>query len=186
MPPTDAHSPIDYDFLDEILKGAKNKSELHKLIVNTPFNQYKLQTTFLFLGIIVLLLVDESKQWVERVALSDTELAQRTVEVSPLPFEQIKIRLNDKDNIVCKAIKTNSMQDTTDWKTLFTPTLNAKQARINQANAGIAYSAVYPLKANSGGALIYSYFQYREMINEVQIDFMEQYTKYVNEALKLL
>lgn len=175
---------IDYQYLNSILSSAKNDKDLYQLIVNAPFKQYKIQTTFLFLGIIVLLMVDENDpNIIRRIALSKTDFAKRTLEVTVVPFEKIKIQLNDDHNIISEAIRKNSMQDTTDWKYLFTPALSPENARINQANAGIAYSAVYPLNAQKGGALIYSFYQYKELIDDVQRDFMEKYTAFVDQQL---
>lgn len=175
---------IDYQYLNSLLSNAKTDEELYRLIVDAPFKQYKIQTTFLFLGIIVLLLVDaKNKKVIRRIALSQTDFAERTLDVSVIPFEKIKIRLNDQQNIISAAIREGTMQDTTDWKYLFTPALSPENARINQANAGIAYSAVYPFTAGNGGALIFSFYQYKDLIDDVQKDFMKKYTNFVNEHL---
>lgn len=154
MPTKSFQDDINYQTFRTTLQSASNDAELFSLIVNTPFTQYKLQTTFLFLGIIVLLLVDEDKTYIKRIALSNTELAQRTKDVSVMKFEDIKVNLKDPDNIISAAVEHQIMYDTTDWKNLFSPSLTPAQARINQSNAGIAYSAVYPLKARNGGAII--------------------------------
>jgi hypothetical protein len=111
-------------------------------------------------------------------------MARRTTEVSAKPFNEIKIDLDEPENIIAAAIRTNEMHDTTDWNFLFKPALTAQEARINQANAGIAYSAVYPFTARDGGALIFSYFQYKDMVGEQQRQFMKAYTTIVNDALK--
>ena len=132
----------------------------------------------------MLLLVDaKNKKVIRRIALSQTDFAERTLDVSVIPFEKIKIRLNDQQNIISAAIREGTMQDTTDWKYLFTPALSPENARINQANAGIAYSAVYPFTAGNGGALIFSFYQYKDLIDDVQKDFMKKYTNFVNEHL---
>jgi len=122
---------------------------------------------------------------IDRVALSNTELAKNTTDVSYVPFEKIKIPLNDPENIIAKAIRSGQPQDTTDWKYLFTPAMTAEQARINQASGGIAYSAVYPLiGARDGGAMIFSYFQYMSNIGQSQKDFMKHYSQLAANSLK--
>jgi hypothetical protein len=75
------------------------------------------------------------------------------------------------------------MHDTTDWHFLFTPALRSEEARINKANAGIAYSAVHPLKSRDGGALIFSYYQYKQGVGKAQHDFMQAYAALVDDAL---
>ena len=175
---------LNYDQLKQALEQAGSREELNNLIVNAPFAQ-KVETTLLFLGIIVLLKVDETSGVIDRVALSNTELAKNTTDVSVVPFQDIKVPVDDPENILAKAVRTGQPQDTTDWKFLFEPALSAEQARINQASGGIAYSAVYPFDdVDSKGALIYSYFQYMHNIGNPQHEFMRHYTDLVATLLK--
>jgi hypothetical protein len=173
---------IDYAKLKEILNTAQTDTELFKAIVNTPF-QFKIEMAFLFLGIVVLLQVNKETGEIDRVALSNTELAKNTTDVSYKKFDEIKIPLDDQNNIIAKAIQTGTSQETDDWQYLFTPVLTPEQARINQASGGIAYSAVCPLTSRNGGALIFSYFQYSENIGPPQHQFMEKYTALVDKFL---
>lgn len=180
---TDDLATMDFDAIAAKLNSGSAEN-LPALIVNAPFD-YKVATTLLFLGIIVLLEVDESGLHINRVALSNTELANNTQEVSAVPFSEIKIPLEDPENIIALAIRTGKAQDTTDWKFLFEPALSPEQARINQASGGIAYSAVHPLPGVSkGAALIFSYFQYMHNIGSSQHEFMERYASIVSDALK--
>jgi hypothetical protein len=174
---------ISYDALRKALDSTKkNDADLFRAIVNTPFD-FPVETAFMFLGIIVLLQVDASTGEVNRVALSNTELAKNTTNVSYVPFSEIKIPLEHPKNIISCTIRKGEPHDTTDWRYLFEPALTPEQARMNQASGGIAYSAVYPLKSRDGGALIFSYFQYAQNIGDVQRDFMEQYSKLVDTYL---
>jgi hypothetical protein len=173
---------LDFTALKQHL-AVQGDNVLFPAIVNAPFQQ-PAEAAFLFLGIIVLLQVNEKTGMIDRVALSNTELAKNTTEVSYVDFHEIKIPLDNPENIISQAIHANEPRDTIDWKFLFTPALTAQQARINQASGGIAYSAVYPLAARSGGALIFSYFQYLDNIGASQAEFMQQYAALVDEALK--
>lgn len=178
------HTAVDFNRLKSLLEAAKaDDASLFNAIVNTPFEENKVETAFLFLGIIVLLFVNKETGNIDRVALSNTELAKNTTNVSYVPFSEIKIPLDNKDNIIARAIQSGEPQDTTDWKFLFTPALTSQQARLNQASGGIAYSAVYPLKARGGGAMIFSFFQYPDFIGEEQHNFMRQYARVVEESL---
>lgn len=182
MPPLAHTINLNYDDLKDNLAAANGDEELFRAIVNAPFN-FKVEAASLFLGIVVLLLVDKKAGTINRIALSDTEMAKNTTAVSVKPFEEIKIPLSSEENILAAAIRDGQPHDTTDWKFLFTPVLTGDQARINQASAGIAYSAVYPLKARDGGAMIFSYYQYQGSIGEAQRNFMDRYVEIVDDSL---
>lgn len=183
MPSAAKHPRIDLQDLKKQLAQATNDQELFARIVDAPFD-YKVETAFLFLGIIVLLLVNKDTGTIDRIALSDTDLAKNTTDVSVIPFKEIKINVDHVENIIAQAINSGEPRDTTDWKYLFIPALTPDQARINQASAGIAYSAVYPIKARDGGALIFSYYQYEQDIGPAQRTFMKAYAALVTAALK--
>lgn len=183
--PVQDEPKLDYAELQRTLEAVQGgDGELFHAIVNTPF-EHPVETAFLFLGIIVLLIVNKETGNIDRVALSNTELAKNTTDVSYVPFSEIKIPADDPENIIAKAIRSGEPQDTTDWKFLFTPALTADQARLNQASGGIAYSAVYPLQCRNGGAMIFSYFQYMHNIGEAQRAFMKSYSELVAKRLQV-
>ena len=173
---------IDYQQLSQILNATKNDKELFYQIVNAPF-KYQVEMAFLFLGIIAFLLIDEKTGIIQRLALSETDLADDVAKVSKLPFKDIVIKITDSENLIVKAIKSGKCQGTSDWQELLRPAFSPEQARINQAGGGIAYTAVYPLQARNKGALTFNYFQYENEIGEQQNNFMERYAAIVDEAL---
>lgn len=173
---------MDYDKLTTMLAESTDDQALYKAIVNAPFT-FRVETAHLFLGIVVLLMVNKKTGLIDRVALSNTELAKNTTEVSMVPFNEIKIPADHHENIIARAIQTGEPQDTIDWKFLFVPALTPEHARLNQASGGIAYSAVYPLKARYGGAMIFSYFQYLDNIGDLQHEFMKRYSQIVESRL---
>ncbi len=174
---------FDYEVLARLLEEANDTQELRQAIVNTPFYD-KATAAFLFLGIVVLLIVNDKDGVIERVALSNTMHADGTKQMSVKRFEDIRIPLEDKDNIIAKAIRSGDPQATTDWAVLFTPELTPEQARMNQAGGGIGYSEVYPLSAGgTRGAMIFSYYQYPEGIVEAQKGFMRRYVAMVENRL---
>ncbi|HET6925147.1 MAG TPA: hypothetical protein VFH39_04920, partial [Candidatus Saccharimonadales bacterium] len=164
------------------LQSATDDDHLFTKIVNAPFSD-PVPAAFVFLGIVVLLQVNKRTKTIDRVALSETDLARNTTEVSVVPFHDIAIPLDHYENIIAHAIASGEPQDTTDWKFLFEPALSPEQARINQASAGIAYSCVFPLTARDGGAMIFSYFQYQHDIDSKQMEFMRRYSALVDAAL---
>jgi len=177
----------DFSFkeLKQGLKTVKNKRDLYDKIVNLPF-QYKIESALLFLGTIVLLLVNEDTKTIDRVSLSNTPFAKGSQRRSSKRFEDIKIPINHTRNIITLVVKSGKPQQTTDWKYLFVPELTAQEARLNQASSGIGFSAVYPLKTKRGGALIFSFFQYADKIDEKHHEFMRQYSSIVEDSLNQL
>lgn len=172
---------FDYDELAKLLQ-ADGDAALFDAIVNAPFVN-PLPAVLIFLGIVVLLQCNDRTDTIDRIALSQTEQARLTTEVSVKPFTEIKIPYAFHENIIAEAIHAGKPQDTTDWKFLFNPAMPAEQARINQANAGISYSAVYPLKSRAGGALIFSFYQYQIDNSGKAVEFMKRYSKLVDDAL---
>ncbi len=173
-----------YKQLKALLNAAQNKEGLYEAIVNAPFRD-RLKATEIDLGILVLLMVNSKTKNIDRIALSDTEHAEGAVNMSAKPFKAIKIPMDDEDNIIAKAIRSGQPQMTTDWKYLFVPAMTARQARFNQAGAGIECSIVYPLRGlKHGGAMIFSFFQPPENFTNEHKAFADAYSKLVADKLK--
>jgi len=170
--------------LDNILRTATDDSELFHAIVNAPFHD-RVSATHIDLGIVVLLLVNEAENTIDRIALSNTEQAAGAVKMSEKPFREIKIPFDCDENAIVHAIKTNQQQTVTDWQYLFVPALNPRAARFNQAGAGIECSHVYPLNVRGGGAIIFSFYQENKNIVQEHREFMEGYIELVNRRLAI-
>ena len=170
--------------LRSVLKDAKTKKELYTSIVNAPF-QNGIHAARIDLAIVVLLLVNEKKGIIERVALSETPAAERTVKISAKPFRDIGIPIGHHENIIAKAIHKGRAQKTVDWKYLFVPDMPAEAARLNQASAGIECSVVQPLCVDDLkiGALIFSFMQPLRFLNYRHLAFTRQYAHSVEQAM---
>lgn len=173
---------LDYNTLQQRLGEAQDSQALFRAVVDSPFT-FKVDMARLHLGIIVLLLANKSTGFIDRVALSNTELAKGTTDISVKKFEDIKIPLAHPQNYISRAIRTKESQFTTDWQYLFTPALTPEEARFNQAGGGIACSSVYPLTGSVDGALIFSYYQYPEQLGPEQQAFMQRYAELVSQQL---
>lgn len=184
MPQTDTSNisqegiPIDWPQIQAVLEQAKQKNELYSAIVNTPFSD-KLLMAQLGIGIIVFLMVNKKAGTIDRVALSNTEQAQGTLDMSAKKFEDIKIPLDEQDNILARSIREKKFQQTDDWQYLFKPELSPEQARFNQAGGGIACSIVYPLivNGNAVGNIIFSYYKRLTNIGTNEHAFMRNYSQ---------
>lgn len=161
---------------ERALKSAQNQKDLYSAIVNAPYAD-RIFTTHLGLGIVVLLLKNDQTQTLDRIALSDTELATGAVRMSAKPFHEIKIPLDASQNILVQTVNHNKPMRTDDWQYLFTPVLTAQEARLNQYGAGVEFSFTYPLysaaKKDTVGAMIFSYFSLHEEDMTAQEAFME-------------
>lgn len=173
------------EFLAELRNSLLSGKSLrdYQAIVDAPFGD-KLRSVQIDLGIMVFLLVNNKTKTIDRIALSNTELAHGAVKVSTKPFHEIKVPVGYSDNIIARAISSNQLQKTDDWQYLFVPDLTAEEARFNQASAGIGSSIVTPFTANNlSGALIFSLFQPLDNINETHFKFATSYTAVVEEVL---
>ncbi len=160
----------------------KDRSAYYQAIVDAPFAD-PLTATKLDLGITVLLLVNQENKTIDRIALSKTEQAKKTLQMTAKPFHEIRIPVNHPTNIISQAIKEHSPQHTEDWQYLFVPELTPQQARFNQAGAGIECSMVYPLNIPEGGAFIYSYYQPYGNLTKTHKEFMTAYTNRISWLL---
>lgn len=176
----------DDQVLELLFQSAPSIDDLYTRIVNTPFDD-KLHSTKMGLGIVVLLLVNETTQTIDRIALSNTELADGAVQMSAKPFHDIKVPMHHADNLLSKTVDTRTPHETDDWKFLFIPELTPEEARLNQAGAGIACSITYPLIGSSGeafGAMIFSYYEPLTKITGSQHVYMNEYTSIVSDQLE--
>jgi hypothetical protein len=177
-------SDVYYSLLGRMLNSAKTDKDLFETIVNAPFSDRR-RSALMGLGIVVLLLVNKTTRTIDRVALSDTDLAKGAVRMSVKPFHDIRIPLNYKGNFIAEAIRSERYQQTSDWQYLFAPELTAEEARLNQAGAGISCSFVYPLiDARSGGALIFSYYLPLDKFEPEHHEFMRSYAKLAARVLR--
>lgn len=175
-------TPETFSEMEASLSEALKKGNLFETIVNLPFKN-KILTTSIDLGIMVLLQIDPKTKTIDRVALSDTEQAKSAVKVSAKQFHEIKIPMSEKSNIIATAIRQKEYKLTEDWAPMFNPVLTPKQARLNQENAGIECSLVYPLLSCHGGALIFSFYQPQSYITDEHLEFIANYADLVEKAL---
>lgn len=164
------------------ISATNNDRELFTAIVNTPFDDKK-RIVPLGLGIVVLLLNNIKDGMLDRIALSQTEQAAGAVAYSAKPFKEIRIPIDNQENVINKVITTEKWQLTDDWKDMFIPALTPEEARFNQAGAGIGCSVIYPLASRDGGAIIFSFYLLANDIGRAHHDFMSRYVSIADKAL---
>ncbi len=170
---------VDYELLSSIIASALEESR-YKAVVEAPFGD-KINMAFLFLGFICLYIVDEKKGEVQLKAASGTEQYRLAVERYNFKLSDFHLRFDaDKDNTIVQAIASGKPQGTADWVTLSRKHKSAEAVRLNQANSGIAYTAIYPFSSSVRGALMYNFYQYPDKIDGEQRAFMKKYTDLVS------
>jgi len=162
MPAKHELSPKAMETLDAIWKLEKiilNSLDFRR-VVQEVVDSILLELGYLELGykIVVLALVDKNTNTLKRVALSQTEEAWKTREVSKVPFDQITIPMEAGQNSCIKAIIENRPQITHYFPDILTPPLTPENALESQKNAGIKTSMVYPLnvRGKTIGIMIFS------------------------------
>ena len=178
--------PVDdqyYTDLEDILSESKTDKKFHQNIVDAPFVN-KFNSTLLGLGFLAFLLVNKETNTLDRITISNTPTALGAINMTDKPFEDMKVPLNHKGNIVLTAIATGRYQQTNDWHYLTDPAVTAEASRFNQAAAGISSSYVYPLVGvNPKGAIIFQYYLNMHDIEQLHHNFMFRYTKLVSTMI---
>ncbi len=173
---------IDYKGLEfqlDKLSGPR----LHAAIVNAPFSN-KIDGVKLYLGFICLYIVDEKSRTIRLMAVSGTEEYELSVENYHFKPKSFFLSLDsDTDNTIVQTIQSGNPQTTADWGTLSRKQSGPEVARLNQANSGIAYTAVYPYDSAVRGVVMYNFYQFPERVDQEQLAFMRHYTALVAESL---
>lgn len=171
--------------------------KLEKIILNTlDYNEVVqricdgllTELDYLKLGyrIIVLTLIDHDKKVLKRISLSQTEEAAKAQSASAIPFHQIDIPLDAKDNLLIKTIETGQPHFTHHWPDIFRPTLTDEQAIANQTAANIKTSMLYPVFVNQKviGAVIFSLIREDADISQEEKDLIFGFCDIVGLAVQ--
>jgi signal transduction histidine kinase len=162
---------------------------LQKLILDTPefegvvdrvVNAILTELGYLQLGyrILVLTLVDQQSHTLKRIALSETGEAEKALQASPIPFEQIAIPLSATDNLLIRALNEKKPFVTHYWPDIFRPVLTDEAALGNQNAAGIRTSLLYPLlvKDQAIGVMIFSLVKSEDEVTPEEKDLIARFT----------
>lgn len=136
--------------------------------------------------IVVLSLIDEKAGGLRRIALSQTQEAQRAVAVSTIPFEKIVIPFSATSNYCIKVLTEKKPLVTTNWVDLLSPPLTPEAALTNQRSAGIKTSMVYPVFSGGKpiGTLIFSMVKDYKDVTDEEKDLLAGFTDLVGLAVQ--
>lgn len=170
---------------------------LLKLILDTlDFNEVVqkivdsvlLELGYLNLGysIVVLALVNDKNNTLERISISRTDKAAKALQLTEVPFEDIVIPLDFDSNIGIKALKNKSLFSTDDWRDILSPSYTDDQARELQKTLGIKGSIVFPViyQNEAQGILIFSLEKNINEISEDEENLIKSYTDIVGLSVQ--
>ncbi|MCL4367090.1 GAF domain-containing sensor histidine kinase [Patescibacteria group bacterium] len=173
--------------LSRLQKVVLNTLDFHQ-VVETSVNSVLTELGYLKLGyrIVVLALVNEENETLDRIAISQTDEARKALMVSPVPFKDIIIPLIDTNNLLIKSLQTRTVYSTNDWYQILRPTYKPEDATRVQKAVGIKTSMIYPVvtQGKSIGVIIFSMIKDYRDVSEEEKDVLSGFTDLVGIAVQ--
>ncbi|HXF91035.1 MAG TPA: GAF domain-containing sensor histidine kinase, partial [Candidatus Nitrosotenuis sp.] len=135
--------------------------------------------------VIVLSLLETDKRVLRRIAISNTQSAEKFLKATPIPFKDIIIPLDTTQNLSVKAINERKMFTTTEVADVLLPALSRDWVAGFQKSLGIKTTIVYPIIAKEKvlGSLIFSLSKEKEKISEEEWSVLDSFVGAVGIAL---
>lgn len=135
--------------------------------------------------VIVLTLLDREKNGLRRIAISRTQAAERFLQETPIPFEEIIIPFSATENLSIKAINDRKMYITEDVSDVLSPAVSKEWVENFQHALGIKTSMVYPIIAKEKilGSLIFSLSKEKSKISDQEWSILDSFVGAVGIAL---
>ena len=135
--------------------------------------------------VIVLSLLDIKKWELRRIAISQTQAAERFLKATPIPFENIVIPLTATINLSVKEIVERKVYVTENVSDVLYPALSKEWVESFQKQLGIKASIVFPILAKDRvlGSLIFSLSKEKEKIKEQEWSVLHSFVGAVGIAL---
>lgn len=169
--------------IEKIVLETVNFEEATQKVVNIILEELG----YLDLGyqVIVLTLLDQDRRELRRIAISRTESAAKFLSASPIPFQDLIISLDSKDNLLIKSIFDGKPYSTKEVADVLYPALPREWVKSFQEHLGIKTSLVYPIKAKDKtlGALIFSLSKDEGKISQEESSILDSFVGAVGIAL---
>ena len=135
--------------------------------------------------VIVLTLLDQQRGVLKRIAISETKAAKKFLNASPIPFQNIEIPLNARENLSVKAIEDKEAKITSQVADVLYPALSRQWVENFQKQLGIKTSIVFPVTAKDKvlGALIFSLNKEKSSMKQEEWTILESFVGSVGIAL---
>jgi signal transduction histidine kinase len=135
--------------------------------------------------VIVLTLLDEQNKTLKRIAISNTESAQKFLNATPVPFNDIIIPLWATQNLSVRAISEKKRFVAENVSDILVPAIDREWVDSFQSALGIKSSLVYPIIAKDKvlGTLIFSLSKPESEIKEEEWEILDSFVGAVGIAL---
>lgn len=135
--------------------------------------------------VIVLTLLDEKEKTLKRIAISNTQSAEKFLHATPVPFNDIVIPLWAVQNLSVRAINEKKMFVSENVSEVLVPAVDREWVDDFQTTLGIKTSIVYPIIAKDKilGTLIFSLSKAEMDIKEEEWAILESFVGAVGIAL---
>ncbi len=135
--------------------------------------------------VIVLSLLEEEKNALRRIAISNTQSAEKFLEATPIPFKDIIIPLSATQNLSVRAIRERKMFVTNEVADVLLPALSHEWVDGFQKTLGIKTTIVFPIVAKDKvlGSLIFSLSKEKEKITDEEWSVLDSFVGAVGIAL---
>ncbi len=159
-----------------------------KKVIQRVVDSMLYELGYLKLGyrIIVLALINEEKQVLERVSISQTPEAEKAIAGLPFPFNRVEIPLDAKANFSIRVMEEKKPLVTHSWSDILNPPLRVDQAILLQKHVGIRTSMLYPLLVQNKaiGMMIFSMVKDESEVSQVERDLLQRFTDIVGLAVQ--
>lgn len=135
--------------------------------------------------VIVLTLLDPEKQGLRRIAISNTQAAERFLHATPIHFENIVIPFTATENLSIRAINERKMFSSAEVADVLYPALPREWVDSFQKTLGIKTSLAFPIVAKDKvlGSLIFSLSKEKSMIPDEEWAVLDSFVGAVGIAL---
>jgi len=135
--------------------------------------------------VIVLSLLEQDKKVLRRIAISNTQSAERFLKATPVPFKDIVIPLDASENLSVRAINERKMFVTGEVSDVLLPALSREWVEGFQKTLGIKTTIVFPIIAKEKvlGSLIFSLSKEKEKISDEEWSVLDSFVGAVGIAL---
>jgi signal transduction histidine kinase len=135
--------------------------------------------------VIVLGLIDHENNTLKRIAISHTDAASEFLKASPVPFQNITIPLDSKENILVKAINEKKMFSSSKVSDVLYPALPREWVNDFQKFLGIKSTLAFPVMAKDKvlGAIIFSLNKNTSKIKDSEWTILDSFVGAVGIAL---
>ena len=135
--------------------------------------------------VIVLSLLEEDKKVLRRIAISNTQSAEKFLHATPIPFKDILIPLDATYNLSVRAINERKRFVTSQVADVLLPALSHEWVDGFQKTLGIKTTIVFPIVAKDKvlGSLIFSLSKEESLISDEEWSVLDSYVGAVGIAL---